>query len=606
MTSDNDINTESRTQTASARDPKRAANKVLVLPDTVSVKQLADLLDESPIDIIKQLMRNGIMVSMNQIIDHQVASIAANALGVRTRLDENKESGDSLLGNVEGSDTSADLVVRPPVVTILGHVDHGKTSLLDSIREAHVADGEAGGITQHIGAYQILYQGQKATFLDTPGHEAFTAIRSRGARVTDIAILVVAADDGLMPQSIEAINHAKSAAVPMIIAINKMDLPGADPERVKRQLSEQNLLVEDWGGDIISVEVSARTGDGLDSLLESVFLVSEISELKSNPDKSATGVVIEAELDRRKGPTCTLLVQSGTLRIGDPIVAGSTWGKIRAMTDDQGHSINEVGPGYPAEVLGLSSVPEAGDLFDIVTNYRLARSTAEDHQRQSKSQTSPLRAITLDEIVNQIDLGDIKELNLVLKCDVQGSNEAVRQSLEHLTEQTARVRILHAAVGSITETDVLLAGASKGIIVGFNVGEEIGVSKVAERMGVEIRHYEIIYKLLEEMSQALQGILEPTYRDIILGQAEVREIFPSRRNIQIAGCRVLEGRMTRGASTRVTRNSEVLMETSIVSLRHFRDEVNEMNAGTECGIMLQGFNDFQEGDIVESYRQERN
>ncbi|MEC9308654.1 MAG: translation initiation factor IF-2 [Chloroflexota bacterium] len=605
MTSENDINTESRTQTASARDPKRPANRVLVLPDTISVKQLAELLDESAIDIIKQLMRNGIMVSMNQIIDHQVAAIAANGLGVRTRIDESKESGDSLL-NDEAWDSSESLVVRPPVVTILGHVDHGKTSLLDSIREAHVADGEAGGITQHIGAYQILYQGQTATFLDTPGHEAFTAIRSRGARVTDIAILVVAADDGLMPQSIEAINHAKSAAVPIIIAINKMDLPGADPERVKRQLSEQNLLVEDWGGDIISVEVSARTGDGLDSLLESIFLVSEISELKSNPDKSAAGVVIEAELDRRKGPTCTVLVQSGTLRVGDPIVAGSTWGKIRAMTDGQGRMIDKVEPGYPAEVLGFSSVPEAGDLFHIVDNYRVARSTAEDHQRQSRSQSSPARAITLDEIVNQIDLGDIKELNLVLKCDVQGSNEAVRQSLEQLTEQTARVRILHAAVGSVTETDVLLAGASQGIIVGFNVGEEIGVSKVAERMGVEIRHYEIIYKLLEEMSQALQGILEPTYRDIILGQAEVREIFPSRRNIQIAGCRVLEGRMTRGASTRVTRNSEVLIDTSIVSLRHFRDEVNEMNAGTECGIMLQGFNDFQEGDIVESYRQERN
>lgn len=594
MTSENRTNQQS---TGSA--------KVLVLPETLSVKQLAELLDQSPIDIIKQLMRNGIMVSMNQMIDHQVATVAANGLGIRTRVNEATSAGEHLTSNTDQGDESS-LLARPPVVTILGHVDHGKTSLLDSIRQAHVADSETGGITQHIGAYQVSHEGQIATFLDTPGHAAFTSIRSRGARVTDIAILVVAADDGLMPQTLEAINHAKAAEVPIIVAINKMDLPGADPERVKRQLSEQNLLVEDWGGDIISVEVSAKTGDGLDTLMENIFLVSEISELKANPDKEATGVVIEAKLDRRRGPTTTVLIQSGTLKIGDYVVAGGTWGRIRAMSDDKGEPVSHVYPGSPTELLGFNSVPAAGDLFSVLKSEKDVRTLAETTLKTSSSQQSQVRAITLDEIVNQIDSGDIKELNVVLKCDVQGSNEAVSQSLEQLTAQEARIRILHSAVGAITETDVLLASASQAIILGFNVTEELGVDKVSDRMGVEIRHYSIIYRLLEEMEQALQGILEPTYRDIIIGQAEVREVFPSRRGTQIAGCRVLEGRMTRGATMRIVRNSETLEDTTIASLRHFKEEVNEMNAGTECGIMLQGFNSFEEGDILEAYRRERN
>ena len=605
MTSEDNIANTDNGRPNTGRDPRKTAIRTLVLPETLSVKQLADLLDENPIDVIKQLMRSGIMVSMNQIIDHQVASVAANALGIRTRVNESDTNGTHLSSETVSTVDDSDLITRPPVVTILGHVDHGKTSLLDAIREGHVAENEAGGITQHIGAYQIETEGQLATFLDTPGHEAFTAIRSRGARVTDIAILVVAADDGLMPQTIEAINHAKAAEVPIIVAINKMDLPGADPERVKRQLSEQNLLVEDWGGDVISVEVSAKTGDGLDALLENIFLVSEISELKANPNKPATGVVIESKLDRRRGPTSTVLIQGGTLHIGDYIVAGETWGRIRAMTNDRGESVDQVQPGTPTELLGFNSVPSAGDLFSVSTSEKAVRSIAQASEKSSHSQSSQSRAITLDEIVNQIDLGDIKELNLVLKCDVHGSAEAVCKSLEQLTAQEARIRILHSAVGGVTESDVLLASASQAIVVGFNVPEELGVDKVADRMGVEIRHYDIIYKLIEEMELALQGILDPTYQDIILGQAEVREVFPSRRGTQIAGCRIIEGKVTRGTSMRVVRNSETLHDSTIASLRHFKEEVNEMNSGTECGIMIQGFNSFEEGDILESYRQER-
>ena len=605
MTSEDNTLSQDTSRPNSGREARKPPSRTLTLPETLSVKQLAEILDESAIDIIKQLMRSGIMVSMNQIIDHQVASVAANALGIRTRVSEDAASGAHLSSETGVAVDDTNLITRPPVVTILGHVDHGKTSLLDAIRQGHVAENEAGGITQHIGAYQIEAGGQIATFLDTPGHEAFTAIRSRGARVTDIAILVVAADDGLMPQTLEAINHAKAAEVPIIVAINKMDLPGADPERVKRQLSEQNLLVEDWGGDVISVEVSAKTGDGLDALLENIFLVSEIAELKANPDKPATGVVIESKLDRRRGPTTTVLIQGGTLSIGDYIVAGKSWGRIRAMTNDRGEPVNQVQPGTPTELLGFNSVPSAGDLFSVATTEKSVRSRAQSSGKSSGSQTSQSRAITLDEIVNQIDAGDIKELNLVLKCDVHGSTEAVCKSLEQLTAQEARIRILHSAVGGITESDVLLASASQAIIVGFNAPEELGVDKVAERMGVEIRHYSIIYTLIEEMELALQGILDPTYRDIIIGQAEVREVFPSRRGTQIAGCRIIEGRVTRGASMRVVRNSETLHDSSIASLRHFKEEVNEMNSGTECGIMIQGFNSFEEGDILESYRQER-
>ena len=594
---------ESRSQ--AGREGRRGPSRVLVLPQTLTVKHLSDLVDQSPIDVIKQLMRSGIMVSMNQVINHEVATLVTQAFGIRTRVADDADLGTRLSSEESNGEVAGESVARPPVVTILGHVDHGKTSLLDAIRQAHVAEGEVGGITQHIGAYQIEHQGHKMTFLDTPGHAAFTAIRSRGARVTDIAILVVAADDGLMPQTVEAIDHAKAAKVPVIVAINKMDLPGADPERVKRQLSEQNLLVEDWGGDIISVGVSARTGDGLDELLENIQVLSEISELKASPDKPAAGVIIETKLDRRRGPTTTLLVQGGTLRVGDQVVAGSVWGRVRAISNELGEAVKELGPSQPGEVLGFSTLPEAGDLFAVVATEREARTIATERERQNSAQQAQGRALTLEEVVKQIDIDDVKELNLVLKSDVQGSAEAVRQSLEQLTDDEAKVRILHAGVGAINETDVLLASASSAIIIGFNVGDEPGVDRVAERMGVELRHYNIIYRLIEDVELALHGILEPTYNDVVLGRAEVREIFPARRGVQIAGCRVMDGRITRGASVRVMRGTEQLGESTITSLRHFREEVNDANAGTECGIQLQGFNEYETGDIIEAHRQER-
>ena len=587
------------------REGRRGPSRVLVLPQTLSVKDLAGLIDQNPIEVIKQLMRNGIMASMNQIIDHQVATLVTAAYGIRTRVAEQAQATSSLSDASATLEDEADLEARPPVITILGHVDHGKTSLLDAIREAHVADREVGGITQHIGAYQIDYRGQKVTFLDTPGHEAFTAIRSRGARVTDIAVLVVAADDGIMPQTSEAIDHAKAANVPIVVAINKMDLPGADPERVKRQLSEQNLLVEDWGGDVISVPVSARTGEGIADLLENLLVVSEISELRANPKRPASGVVIEAKLDRRRGPTATVLVQAGTLNVGDYIVAGTSWGRVKAMTNDHGQAITRIVPGAPGEVLGFGSVPEAGDLLSVGPNDRTVRAIVSDRERAKSAQQAQARALTLEEVVKQIDAGDVKELNLVLKADVQGSVEAAQQSLERLTEADAKVRILHAGSGGITESDVLLASASEAIVIGFNVGEEIGVDRIAERMGVEIRHYKIIYQLIEDIERALHGMLEPEYTDVVLGRAEIREIFAGRRDIRIAGCRVLDGRISRGVNIRVLRGGEVLSDTSISSLRHFRDEVNEATAGTECGILLQDFNAFEQGDVLEAHRQER-
>ena len=583
---------------------RRAQPRVLMLPQTLSVQRLAELIDQNPIDVIKQLMRNGIMAAMNQVIDYQVATLVTTPLGIRTALDEPSEAGDSISNGSPAPEDDVNLRPRPPVITILGHVDHGKTSLLDTIRRSHVADREVGGITQHIGASQVEFQGHPITFLDTPGHEAFTAIRARGARVTDIAVLVVAADDGLMPQTVEAINHAKAADVPLVVAINKMDLPGADPERVKRQLSEQDLLVEDWGGDVISVQVSATTGDGIDDLLENLLVVAEVAELQASTDKAGRGVVIEAKLDRKRGPTATVLVQDGAVGLGDYIVAGTAWGRIKAIVDDQARPIKTIPPGTPGEVLGFSSIPEAGDSFSILPNERTARSTIGEREKRQSSQQNQTRALTLDQVVKQIDSSDVKELNLVLKADVQGSVEAVQQSLEGQEAEDAKVRILHSACGNITETDVMLASASEAIVIGFNVGTETSADRLADRMGVEIRRYDIIYQLIDDVDQALNGMLEPVFTDVVVGQAEIREVFPSRRGIQIAGCRVVEGHITRGATVRLMRDDQEIHETTIASLRHFREEVNEMTAGTECGIILQGFNDFQEGDLLVAHRQE--
>jgi len=569
----------------------------------MTVQYLSEVLNQNPIDVIKQLMRNGIMASMNQVVDYQVATLVSTALGIRTVMAEAPTAAKGPIAKGAENQDEADMVVRPPVVTVLGHVDHGKTSLLDSIKNSQVADREVGGITQHIGAYQVESDGNPITFLDTPGHAAFTAIRARGARVTDIAVLVVAADDGIMPQTLEAINHAKAAEVPIVVAINKMDLPGADPERVKRQLSEQELLVEDWGGDVISVDVSAKTGDGIDSLLENLLLVAEIGELKANPNKSAEGVVIEAKLDRKRGPSTTILVQEGTLNVGDFIVAGGSFGRVKAMTDDQGKAVQSVAPGCPAEILGFGSVPEAGDQLSVATNEREARSLAEQVAKAGSQAQG--RALTLEEVVNQVDTDEIKELNLVVKADVQGSVEAVRGALEKLVDEDATVRVLHAGSGAVTESDILLASASEAIVISFSIGAEPSAERLADRMGVEIRHYNIIYQLIDDVEKALHGMLDPVYTEVIVGRAEVREIFEGRRGTQLAGCRVAEGRMVRNADVRVMRNGQVVEDSTISSLRHFRDEVNEMNAGTECGVILQGFNDYQEGDILEVHRQER-
>ena len=584
---------------------RRAQTRALVLPETMTVQYLAEVLNQNPIDVIKQLMRNGIMASMNQVVDYKVATLVTTALGVRTSMAEAPTAAKGKSAKAATKEDDPDLVIRPPVITVLGHVDHGKTSLLDSIKNSKVADREVGGITQHIGAYQVECNGKPITFLDTPGHAAFTAIRARGARVTDIAVLVVAADDGIMPQTLEAINHAKAAEVPIVVAINKMDLPGADPERVKRQLSEQELLVEDWGGDVISVDVSAKTGDGIDNLLENLLLVAEIGELKANPNKPAQGVVIEAKLDRKRGPSTTVLIQEGTLNIGDFIVAGAAYGKVKAMTNDQGQPVQSVLPGYPAEVLGFGSVPEAGDQLSVATNEREGRSMAEEAGKKQSSQSGQGHALTLEEVVNQTDTDQIKELNLVIKADVQGSVEAVRGALERLVDEDATVRVLHSASGAVTESDILLASASEAIVISFTIGAEPSAERLADRMGVEIRHYNIIYQLIDDVELALHGMLDPVYTEVIVGRAEVREVFEGRRGAQIAGCRVTEGRMIRNGDVRVMRDGAAVGDTTISSLRHFREEVNEMNAGTECGIVLQGFNDFKEGDVLEIHRQER-
>jgi len=542
---------------------------------------------------------------MNQVVEYKVATLVTTALSIRTSMAEPQSAAKGPAP--EGSETvdESELVTRPPVVTILGHVDHGKTSLLDSIKNSKVADKEVGGITQHIGAYQVESNGNPITFLDTPGHAAFTAIRARGARVTDIAVLVVAADDGIMPQTLEAINHAKAAEVPIIVAINKMDLPGADPEKVKRQLSEQELLVEDWGGDVISVDVSAKTGAGIDNLLENLLLVAEIGELRANPNKSAYGVVIEAKLDRKRGPSTTVLIQDGTLSVGDFIVAGASYGRVKAMFDDLGKPLQAVLPGCPAEVLGFGSVPEAGDQLVVTTNEREGRAKAEESSKSRNPQSGQNRALTLEEVVNQTDTDEIKELNLVVKADVQGSVEAVRSALEKLVDEDVKVRILHTGSGAVTESDILLASASEAIVISFSIGSEPSAERLADRMGVEIRHYNIIYQLIDDVEKALHGMLDPVYTEVIVGRAEIREVFEGRRGTQIAGCRVIEGRMIRSGDVRVMRDGQNVEDGVINSLRHFREEVNEMNAGTECGIVIQGFNDFKEGDILEVHRQER-
>ena len=581
------------------RQRTATASREITVPDAITVVRLAELMNASPIELMKQLMRAGIMANINQVIGFDTAAAIVPAFGFRAAPPEDKPK-DSTGLEAYGEDPAL-LQPRPPVVTILGHVDHGKTTLLDSIRTTKVAEKEAGGITQHIGAYQVEYRGRQITFLDTPGHEAFTAMRARGAEVTDIAILVVAADDGIMPQTLEAIDHVKAAGVPIIVAINKIDRPDVDPERVKRQLAEHNLLVEEWGGDIVAVHVSAKAGDGIEDLLENILVVSEVAELKANPDRPAKGVVVEAKLDKSRGPVATVLVKTGTLKVGDHIVVGNFRGRVKAMINDAGHRIKQATPSMPAEVLGMSQLPEAGYAFSVVGSEQESRALVEE--RQQHLATS--RRLSLEEMFSRISTGESKELNLIIKADVQGSVEALRDGINQLSTEKAQVRIIHAASGTITETDVFLAVASQAIILGFNTTLEIGARHVANAENVEVRFYNVIYTLLEDVRNTLEGLVQPELQDIVEGHATVRAIFGLGRQTKVAGCYVTDGRVLRNASARVLRNGEIIHDGPISSLRHFKDDAREMATGFECGIGLTGFNDFSEGDIIEVHRKER-
>jgi len=555
-------------------------------------------------------MKNGVMASINQVIDYDTAAIVAADLGYEVR-EEPPAVSEAAAKEIPkyhrfGIDDTSAQKPRPSVVTIMGHVDHGKTRLLDAIRRTNVMATEAGGITQHIGAYQAEIHDRKVTFLDTPGHQAFTAMRARGAQVTDIAILVVAADDGVMPQTVEAINHARAAGVPIVVAINKIDKPNANPERVKHQLTENGLLIEEWGGDVVCVLISAKKGDGISDLLENLLIVAEMLELKANPNRRALGVVIEAKLDNTKGPLATILIQAGTLKVGDKVVVGDTWGKIKAMFNDKGKQVRKAEPAMPVEVMGLNSVPQAGDNLVAVADERAARAIIQKRQNEKERRApQPTKALALEDLFAQIKAGEVQELDLVLKTDVQGSIEPIKNSLERLEVGGVKVKIIHSGTGSITETDVMLAIASKGIVIGFNTRPEPGARRVAESEGVDIRCYEVIYNLVEDIEKALAGMLEPTYVDIVEGHAEVRAIFSVGKRGKVAGAYVSDGKVSRGALARIVRDGQSMYESNVSSLKHFKDDVREMSAGFECGIGVEGFIDFQIGDIIELYRKEQ-
>ena len=584
-------------------EAKPADDRLLKIPPTLTVRQLAELVGASPVQVIKELIRSGVMAAINQVIDYETAAVVARNMGFQPQEEATaKEAVERAL--IEEADASL-LQPRAAVVTIMGHVDHGKTKLLDAIRKTNVAAGEVGGITQHIGAYQVEVHGQRITFIDTPGHEAFTAMRARGAQVTDIAVLVIAADDGVMPQTVEAIDHAKAAGVPIVVAINKMDLEDANPDRVKQQLTEHGLVIEEWGGDVICVLVSAKTQEGLGDLLENILLLAEVQELKANPHRPAVGTAIEAELDNTRGPMATMLVQAGTLHLADVIVADETCGKVKAMFNEWGQRLKTAGPSTPVKVMGLSTVPHAGDTFTVVKDEQLARSIVTERQRQRAAATvHPHRAVTLESLYGEISAGKVKQLNIVLKADVQGTLDAVRTALGRLTEEQVKVNIIHAATGIITESDVMLALASKGIVIGFSSRPNTGARRLAETEGVDIRYYEIIYDLIEDVTKAMQGMLEPVYVEVVDGHAEVRQVFRVRSG-KIAGCYVRDGVVTRGASARLLRQGEVIHTSRVASLRRFQEDAKEVQAGYECGVGFEDFQDFQEGDVIELYSPQR-
>jgi translation initiation factor IF-2 len=584
-----------------AEDITPQKKKTVEIPAELSVRELADLIKTTPVEVIKQLMRKGVMANINQIIGYDTAAAVATALGYEPRPKTIKPGASTIaIGEIKKKTpvSKAGLKTRPPVVTIMGHVDHGKTTLLDAIRHSNVAAGEVGSITQHIGAYQVEFKGQKITFLDTPGHEAFTAMRARGAQVTDITVLVVAADDGVMPQTIEAISHAKAAGVPIIVAINKIDKPGANPENVKRQLAEAGLLIEEWGGESLSVPVSAKTGAGIVDLLESILLVAEMEEITADPSKPASGVIIESRLDRSRGPLATALILNGTLREGNIVVADTTWGKVKAMFNDTGKQIRRAPPATPVVILGLHEVPPAGAILRSVSDERQVKALIQK-QEEGKRASRPL---TLTTISSQIASGEIKELNLIIKADVQGSLEAIRNSLEKLSTERTRTRILHSASGSVTENDVMLAMASKALILAFNTSVDPAARHLADSEGVDIRQYDIIYQLIDDVTKALQGMLEPKETEVILGRATVRAAFPGTKRTTVAGVYVNEGKIERGARARVIRKGQTVVDSVITSLRRFKEDVREASAGYECGVVIQNFNNVQVGDLLESYK----
>jgi translation initiation factor IF-2 len=576
--------------------------KSVKLTAGVSVKDFAELIGQRPAEIVKKLMDMGQMVTFNQPINLEAAALIAEEYGAKVEVSVEK-AGEDLLEDAVRAEGVDDLQPRPPVVTIMGHVDHGKTSLLDAIRQAKVAEGEAGGITQHIGAYTVSVHGRQVTFLDTPGHEAFTAMRARGAKATDIVVLVVAADDGVMPQTIEAINHARAAGVPLVVAVNKIDKPGANPDRVKNALSEHGLIPEAWGGDTIMVEVSAKQKVGLDQLLEMILLQAEVLELKADPTKMAKGLVIEAKLERGRGPVATVLVQSGTLRVGDAFVVGTFSGKVRALNDDTGKKVSAAGPSIPVEVIGLPGVPLAGDPFVIVKDERVARDIAEARaQKQRAAELAGSAKVSLDDLFAKIQEGDAKELPIVIKADVQGSAEALAAAVEKMPAGAVRLKVMHSGVGAITETDVLLAAASKAIVIGFNIRPEPKASALAEHEGVDIRLYNIIYDALADIKAAMEGLLEPTLKERILGRAEVRQVFTIPKAGVVAGSYVLDGTITRAsAGARVIRDHVVVYDGKLGSLRRFKDDVREVQQGYECGITIENFNDIKAGDVIEAY-----
>ena len=597
----------SRKETEAERLKRIAAERakkpqlVIKVPEQLTVGELAAMLKRTAAEVIKKMFTElGMMATVNEVIDFDTAELIATELGAKVEKEVVVTIEERIIDDSE--DTESDLMPRDPVVVVMGHVDHGKTSILDAIRNTSVTSTEAGGITQHIGAYRVSLDGQYITFLDTPGHAAFTSMRARGAMATDIAVLVVAADDGIMPQTVEAINHAKAAGVSIIVAINKMDKEGAAPDRIMQQLTEYELVPEEWGGETICVPVSAKTKMNIDKLLEAILLVAEMQELKANPNRAAKGVVIEARLDKGRGPVATLLVQNGTLNSGDVIVAGTSVGRVRVMTDDHGKKVKTAGPSVPVEITGLADVPQAGDAFDAVTDERLARELVEQRKQQAKEeQFKQFEKVTLDTLFDSLQAGELKELNIIVKADVQGSAEAVKQSLEKLSNEEVRVRIIHTGVGAVNESDVMLANASNAIIVGFNVRPDPVAVQTAEKNGVEMRMYRIIYDCIEEIQAAIKGMLAPKFREVELGRAEIRQVVHISSVGNIAGCYVLNGKIARNSKIRVVRDGIIIADDELSSLRRFKDDVKEVASGYECGMGLNKFNDIKEGDILESY-----